>query len=239
MLRRVLLLCFLACLASVAWGQDFGLDLGCCSQPIVGGTPVTVNGSGGGAQDFYNSTTGAITELELEVAIGAGQQAFANSVVCTSYVFFQSCNTSYDGSNLFFDFSGTVSDTETIPDEGFGFTDPETTEREGIPTLPEAACLTSPDNTALPFGDGTVDCTARGHFVLSFNTVTTDSDQSIQSQLQDPNGSGGWGNFTGDSANVIKINGVFVPEPPATVFLWMSLLFVAGIARWLSARHRA
>ena len=114
MLKRLLLVIFLAGLFSAAWGQDFGLDLGCCSQPLTG-TPVTVNGTGGGVGGYYNSLDTLITEASFNIGIGMNlgpsQGPTLNSLTvgektytCTNNAFFLFCDVSYDPTTGFLTF---------------------------------------------------------------------------------------------------------------------------------------
>ena len=217
MFKRALLFIFLGGLFGAAWGQDFGLDVGCCSQPLTQGA--TINAEfGGGVQDYYNSTTGVITELEF--AINVSPSFSLESFQCKSFNFFQTCTPTLTGGVLFLDFSGI---TQTDTDSGFGSTDPETQQTEGkgvfegLPTLLSAACLATPDIPSCTIND-------RGHFVVSFNNF------SDENYTTDNNGIGGWTGIA-TSASIDKINGVRVPEPASVLFFGSALLLVGGFAR--------
>lgn len=236
MLKRLLLIVFLAGLSSAAWGQDFGLDLGCCSQPLTqASTPV--NATGGGVTDYYNSTTNIITELRFAIDVSNDTHFNFNNVVCDSFNFFATCTKSMNGSTLFLDFSGI---NKTDSDGVFGnSTDPETQQTEGtgvfegLPTLTSEACLSTPDIAACSTG-----VNDRGHFLISFDNfiTTTVGDSTVTSINNDANGNGGW--MTGTSASIDEINGVFVPEPSSAAFLVICLLLIGGLG-WRRARRHA
>ena len=227
MLKRILLVVLFAGLSSVAWSQDFGLDLGCCSDPLTG-TPISVNGNQGGVHDYFNSTDLLITELSFQINVGTGLSA--SQFHCISFNFFQNCDVLYNPDNptLTFDFHGV---NPSDGDELFGFRDPETgAEFEGLPTLMDG-CQTHPDSgnsNVLPdiVGGtlGTSPCTSRGHFVVSFNTFGPGNTFN-----GDPGGSGTWA--AGTSATLVTVNNQSVPEPSSLVWTLIGLLVVGGFTR--------
>src|SRR5215472_6464837 len=209
MLKRMLLVIFLAGFFSAAWGQDFGLDVGCCSEPLT--QAATVNANGGGVTDYYNSTSSPITELEFAL-FNTGLTS-TNGIKCDAFNFFEFCTPTLSGGVLFLNFHGiTMSDS----DDGFGSTDPETQQTEGIgvfegiPTLPLASCL-------LPGNPDTAPCTVndRGHFLVSFNNFTEGGIDT------NPGDSGAWSGST--SASIVMINNLPVPEPSSLASLAIGL----------------
>jgi hypothetical protein len=221
MLKRVLLVIFLAGLFSAAWGQDFGLDVGCCSDPITGLAPIALDTTGGGAHDYYNDTANRITELAFQTNIGAGQlelqdttlAAFLATFDCMSKQYFKFCTTSYDDTTglLTFDFNGVNPDG----DDSGNPLDPElnigaTIEDEGIPTL-APGCLATPDAAG---------CTIKGHFFLSLNTDVSSSQTGV----------GTWNKYLqpGQDFSLVELNNVAIPEPAAYEWAGLGLLLVAG-----------
>src|SRR5215472_9162228 len=209
MLKRMLLVIFLSGLFSAAWGQDFGLDVGCCSDPLT--QAATDNANGGGVTDYYNSTSSPITELEFEL-VGTGLTS-TDTIDCKSFNFFQTCDATLSGGVLFLNFHGI---TGTDSDDGFGSTDPETQATEGIgvfegiPTLPLASCL-------IPGNQDTAPCKVndRGHFLVSFNNFTEGGIDT------NPGDSGAWSGST--SASIVMINNLPVPEPSSLASLAIGL----------------
>jgi PEP-CTERM motif-containing protein len=216
MLKRVLLGIFLAGLFSAAWGQDFGLDVGCCSEPLT--QAATVNGNGGGVTDYYNSTSSPITELEFAL-VGTGLTS-TDTIDCKSFNFFQTCDATLSGGVLFLNFHGI---TGSDSDDGFGSTDPETQATEGIgvfegiPTLRSQACLSSPDSAFCTVND-------RGHFLVSFDNFTEGGGIDTN-----PGDGGAWNGAT--SASIVMINNVAVPEPSSLASLAIGLLLVGRFWR--------
>jgi hypothetical protein len=221
MLKRMLLVIFLAGLFSAAWGQDFGLDVGCCSDPLTG-APVFVNGTGGGADGYFNSLNILITELSFVVDAGLGKTL--SDFTCASFNFFKTCTPTYDSTTglVTFDFSGV---NPTDGDEGPTGTDNEAHgEFEGLPTLP-TGCLAHPDDpSCLSIGPD------KGHFEISFNTFGEGG-----SFNGNPNGTGTW--VPGTSAVLETVNGHLVPEPSSVAWLAVGLLLVGALSRRPSAKH--
>jgi PEP-CTERM motif len=218
MLKRVLLGIFLAGLFSAAWGQDFGLDVGCCSEPLT--QAATVNGNGGGVTDYYNSTSSAITELEFALNVGTALTS-TDTIKCDPFNFFEFCDATLSGGVLYLNFHGiTASDS----DDGFGSTDPETQQTEGIgvfegiPTLASASCLSTPDSPACTIND-------RGHFLVSFDNFTEGGGIDTN-----PGDGGGW-NGIATSASIVMINNIPVPEPSSLASLAIGLLLVGRFWR--------
>ena len=215
MLKRLLLIVFLAGLSGAAWGQDFGLDLGCCSQPINAGNIITpVNG--GGIFDFYNPNNSPIIEMVFKADIGVNAVVDDTHFVCnTNGLFFLSCDRSFVDGILTFDFHG----TNTLDgDEGPVAPDPdEPAQQEGITTLP-AGCLPTEESPDQPDSAG---CTQAGHFVVDLNTGDS---------------TGLWGNIQLENTEIATTTATYtspftLPEPEVFSLLGLGLLVVGGIVR--------
>ncbi len=240
MLRRVLLLCFLACLASVAWGQDFGLDLGCCSDPLTG-APITVDNHGGGTFGYFNSLDTQITELTFNVNVGT---SFNDSNVrCVAFDYFV-CQTPTFNSVLgilTFEFlAPNPPETGELADGGPTSTDTESGEGEGVPTL-LAGCAAHPDtgSSTVNGGDGLLPCTYKGHFEVSFNTfgggfesplTYTGCNETSTTCLD----SGAWN--PGTTAALVTVNGKAIPEPSSLYWIPAGLLLIVGLGRYRRQR---
>lgn len=152
LLRRFALITALAGLSTVAWGQDFGLDLGSSSDPFGFNSTVIVDGAGGGITQFRNDTASMITELLFETTIKTGLEFSGH---CTTGGFFLSCQDTYnsDTGELQIEFFG-VNDNVN---EDLNPCDTEQFEAEGIPS----------DN-GCPF--------PTGHFAINLNTGDSPED---------------------------------------------------------------
>ena len=202
MLKRLLLIVFLAGLSGAAWGQDFGLDLGCCSQPFNGS--VTLTTTGGGLFFFENDFETPITQLLFETTVKADLGVNFFNGKCESG-FFQSCQDTYNNDTG--DLQILFNTNFTGPDTGETPCDPEKNEQEGIPS-------------ALGCSQPT------GHFVITLNDGFSDSSDSSGSWGNViPN------NAASLSIGVVQINGVNVPEPSSLGVLGMGLFLVAGLVR--------
>ncbi|GEM_PF-2634121 len=232
--KRLFLTIALVTVSTAAWAQDFGLDVGSLSDPLTG-TPVFVNGAGGGAFGYYNSTDSLITELSFVINAGTTDLSHFS---CTPYSFFSECLVSQSGNILTLDFRAL---SPADGDEDPFHSDPESRETEGIPTLMDG-CAAHPDSgysNPLPLEDDrTFACISRGHFLISFNTP------SEGNALSNPNGFGGWATDGSVSASIATVNGVPVPEPASAVWFAAGLLVLAGFRRryahsaQISARYR-
>jgi hypothetical protein len=195
-------------LASVAWGQDFGLDVGCCSDPFGFSTTIQPDEVGGGIFQFRNDNAFTITELLFETTIQAGLEDFSGS--CTTGGFFEHCMDSYNSANgdLQIEFFGVVT---TSNDDVGNPCDPELGEMEGIPS----------DN-GCPF--------PTGHFAINLNTGNSQTDGGLWNTVTPGN--------QPLTFSVDKINNRTVPEPSAATLVGTGLLLIGTFARrWARRRY--
>lgn len=226
MLKRALFIIFLAGLFSAAWGQDFGLDIGCCSDPLSGNA-IPADANGGGTFGFYNQFDFQITELSYVVHVPVGFDA--THLDCVAFDFFV-CHATFDpiAEAVTLDFTApNAPEAGGAADGGPTDTDTESGEGEGLPTL-LAGCGTGPGQqdpntgtSTVNGGDGLLPCSYKGHFEISFNNFGgTASNPTFNNA---PSGSGDW---VGAVADLNTINGQLVPEP--STFAFLGTCFVVG-----------
>jgi PEP-CTERM motif-containing protein len=202
MLKRLLLMVFLAGLCGAAWGQDFGLDLGCCSQPFNGS--VTLTTTGGGVFGFENDFETPITQLLFETTVKVGLGANYFDKKCESG-FFQTCQDIYNNDTG--DLQILFNTNFTGPDIGETTCDDEANEGEGIPSA--LGCPSPTGHFLITLNDGFLDTGSAG----SWGGVIPNNESSL-------------------SIGVVQINNVNVPEPSSLGVLGLGGLFlVAGFVR--------